>query len=76
VSFVVKGFGFGFGFGFQFSLFGNPGPPVSPVLACWGGISAILAILVPASFAVKGFAFQFRRFWQFWQFWQFLSRLS
>jgi hypothetical protein len=34
--------------GFRFSIsaiFGNPGPPASPILACWGGILAILAIL-------------------------------
>jgi hypothetical protein len=41
--------------------FGNPGPPESPVLAFWGGISAILAILSLASSADKGFGFDLLR---------------
>jgi hypothetical protein len=31
-------------FDFQFANFGNRGPRASPILACWGGIPAILAI--------------------------------
>jgi hypothetical protein len=36
------------GFAFQFSLFGNPGHPVSPVLAFWGGRFLVFAFPIPA----------------------------